>query len=46
MLLYSLAMMVQKWVILCPKEKKEVVLLKVALIREAVGQELWLPDWK
>jgi len=36
MLLYRMAMMVQKWVILC-SEEKEVICLKVAMVKEATG---------
>jgi hypothetical protein len=45
MLLYSMAMMLQNWVILCPKEKKDALRNTVVQIKREASQVLWL-RWK
>jgi hypothetical protein len=41
-LLYQVAGTVQKWAILCPEEKKGVLMQKVGLIKEAAAEVLWI----
>jgi hypothetical protein len=43
MLLYRISGLLQNWVILCPADKRELLVDYINKIKSAAGQILWLP---